>query len=788
MADATSAQLEQADQINAEIVKSLSTAVGVGTWFTPTAGMDQVIYPDARPEGSTSEVYYPFYQIADSYIAYAPNKGDLVYQTSQLADPVQNNDSGIIVQGTGFQNIVRQAYGSMVYGLSAADQTQLAGYKSTLADMASYVSDQLTASFKNTGDYALVTSSENNFFQAADGTPNTDGLDVVQNAFTYLLTNLAAFTNSFNTSGNLYSMWSSYFLNDDKSVNQAALDDPATVNSFVSDGFNYLMKAGFNIASEMNPSYGPLVQKGRSRAPAYGNPLTHSIYSNFSDPETNVTGGTIYGMTSPDGQAYNNLNMLISANANQLSGLNQYLSNYLTLTQPSSAKGKIQTGLYNSVVEGFANSPEYALPYQSTALSGAQTGNNVTFDLETSGSSSESKATSSSSDVSWDASASYSGWFFGGSVSNSGSKTSKQSWSSFDDSAQDLKIVSDWDAITAKSIVPSTDWFLPDALSQAWSSGMTADNKNYKGGYAFISPDLANGYVTGNLYYVSGIAYGDPTNTVTGSNTASSGTSESAFESFQQTTTASAGVSFGFFSVGGSTSYSTSNSDSSSSNTYTSEDGGFKMVNKPLAGLESLDYAGAPSGLVGIQVKAVGEAIDPIAPGVSSSSARTNKKHTLAVAHSEIKSSKNKPFNLEGKTTFFSNDAKGHDHITGGKGSQTVYGLSGRETIDLGRGKDSVWTGTGRSKVTGGGGHDVIHFRKDTVADDAKAITKLMDWTEKDGLAFNGYYIDEIIVEGINGGKNSILELDGERVAKFMGLAPDVLQSMVEDAHYSVYI
>lgn len=789
MSDATSAQLEQADQINSEIVKSLSTAVGVGTWFTPTAGMDQVIYPDARPDGSTSEVYYPFYQIADSYIAYNPNDSTtLSYQAADQEDPVQNNDSGIIVQGTGFQNIVRQAYGSMVYGLSATDQTQLAGYKSTLGDMASYVSDQLTASFKNTGDYDIVTSSENNFFKAADGSPNTDGLDVIQNAFTYLLTNLAAFTNSFNTNGNLYSMWSSYFLNDDKSVNQSALDDPGTVNSFVSDGFNYLMDAGFDIGREMNPSYGPLVQKGRSRAPAYGNPLTSSIYSNFSDPETNVTGGTIYGMKSSDGQAYNNLNMLISTNANQLSGLNQYLSNYSTLTQPSSVKGKIQTGLYNSVVEGFANSPEYALPYQSTALSGAQTGNNVKFELETSGSSSESKATSSSSDVSWDASASYSGWFFGGSVSNEGSKTSKESWSSFDDKAQDLTIVSEWDAITAKSIAPSTEWFLPDALSQAWSSGITADKTNYKGGYAFISPDLANQYVTGSLYYVSGIAYGVPTNTITGSNIESEGTSESAFESFQQTTTASAGVSYGLFSVGGSTSYSTSNSDSSSSDTYTSKGGKFTMVNKPLAGLESLDYAGAPSGLVGIQVKAVGEAIDPIAPGVSSSSARTNSKHTLAVADSEIKSSKNKPFNLEGKTTFFSNDSDGHDHIIGGKGSQTVYGLSGKETIDLGRGKDYVWSGTGRSKVTGGGGSDVIHFRKDTVAEDDKAFTKLMDWTEKDGLAFNGYYIDEITVKGVNGGKNSVLEMDGERVAKFMGLAPDLLQTMVEDAHYSVYM
>jgi hypothetical protein len=798
MSNATSAQLEQAAKINSEIVKSLSTAVGTGTWFTPTAGMDQVIYPDARPENSSSEVYYPFYQIADSYIAYNPNGSTtLAYQAAVQEDPVQNNDSGVIVQGTGFQNIVRQAYGSMVFGLSAADQRRLASSRSTLRDMETYVANQLRASFKNTGDYEIVASN-NNFFQTPDGNPNPDGLDVITNAYNYILNTLCfqqgLYSNAFNTGGKLYGMWQSYFTNADESINQAALNDNTTINAFVSEGQTYLMTAFLqdtsnSITSEMNPSYGPLVVNGRSRAPEYSNPLTASIYSAFSNASTNLPGGqVIQGMNSKAGQSYNNGNILINTNSNQLTSLNQYLSNYVGLTAPGSVNDKVQVGLYNSVVEGFPNAPKYALPYQSTALSGAQTGNNVSFELNTTGSSSESKASSSTSDVSWDAGASYSGWYFGGSVSNSGSKTSKESWSSFDDSAQNLSIKSDWDAITAKSIAPSTDWFLPDALNTAWSSGITSDSQNFKGGYAFVSPDEANQFVTGSLYYVSGIAYGNPTNTVTGKNSSSSGSSESSFESFQQTTTASAGVSYGLFSVGGTTSYSTSNSDSSSSNTYSSENGEFKLVNNPLAGLESLDYAGAPSGLVGIQLKAVGEAIDPIVPGVSSSSARTKSKYTLSLASSEIKSSKNKPFYLEGKTIFFSNDDDGHDYIIGGAGNQTVYGLSGKETIDLGRGSDSIWTGTGRSKVTGGGGSDIIYFRKDTVAEDDKSFTKLMDWTEKDGLAFNGYFIDDITVKGVNGGKNSKILMDGERVAKFMGLEADLLQTMVEDAHYSIYM
>ena len=105
--------------------------------------------------------------------------------------------------------------------------------------------------------------------------------------------------------------------------------------------------------------------------------------------------------------------------------------------------------------------------------------------------------------------------------------------------------------------------------------------------------------------------------------------------------------------------------------------------------------------------------------------------------------------------------------------------------IDL---KDLVWTGAGKHTVTGGGGSDVIHFRKDEVMMDKKTFTKLMDWSEKDGLAFNGYFSDEILVKGVNGGKKSSLYLDDEKVAKFMGVEPDVLQELVDSAHYFVYL
>ena len=784
MSETTSLQ-EQANKIYSEISGSLSTAVGTGTWYQPTAGLDQVIYPNQTPEGKTGVTYYPFYELADSYVAYNPNgASNLAYLSANESDPIDNGGSGVVVQGTGLHDIIAGVYGSVINGLSADDQKDMAGYKAKLSGMSDDVATQLEASFKSTGDYDIVegSASQNKFFSAYEETG--DGMTLIRDSLSYLINNLAAQGNSFKTGSAMYVKQMAILGNDEGTeLDSSKLKDINLRNEFASWAIDYILPADefTDLGTQFNSSYGPYVTDGRESAPQWSNPWNNTIYALYSDP--------IKGMLSDAGQGYSKEYAKISKNVNTMNNAINYLNDYSKLSSAGSDTTAISTGIFNSVVEGFNNAPKYAIPYTSSALSGAQSGNKVSFELSTQGDTSATSATTSSSTVDWGASAGYSGWGFGASVSNSGSKTSSEAWSNFDSTANNLSITSEWDSVTSKTIGPAPSWFLDTAINQAWSSGMTADSIDFQGGWAFISPDQANQYVTGSLYYIDGIAYGDPSNTITGNTSTENGATQSSFDSFQQTTTASAGFRWGPYSAGGSSSYSTSNSDSSSSSSFNSSDGSFTIVNKPLTGLESLSYTGSPSALVGISVKSIGQAIDPIAPGVSSSSARTNSKKTLAVAHGEIESSKNKPFNLEGKTVFFSNDDDAsHDHIIGGQGRQTVYGLSGKETIDLGRGKDSIWTGTGRSKVTGGRGSDVIHFRKDTVAKEAKAFTKLMDWAEKDGLAFNGYYIDEITVEGVNGGKNSTLQLDGERVAKFMGVAPDLLQTMVEDAHYSVYM
>ena len=784
----TSEQLAQANKIYSEIVQSLKAAVGTGTWYQPTAGLDQVIYPEQAPSDNTSNgvtsVYYPFYELADSYVAYNPSgAAQLSYSAQVEEDPVDNELSGAVVQGPGLQNVVRNIYSGMVYGLSATDQSTLAGYKQDLNDMYTYISGQLKTSFQNTGDYDIVTSSQNNFFA------DTDGMTIIESSIIYLLTNMSYYQNSFNSSGNMMAKWKEYFTDADGNVDNEKLNDSGTVNDFVSWGKDYMMQGGISLSDELNPSYGPLVQQGRDRAPAWGNPWTTSIYSDFSDVSTNITDSdgnpeTILGMTSTAGQGYNNLQQGVNTNANQLQNIISYLSNYVSLTTPGADTSKINEDAYNAIVQGFTNSPSYAIPYTSTALSGSQTGNNVNFNLTTSGSSSVQTAKTSSSTVDWSTGAQGFGWFWGADASNTGSKTTQQKWSDFDDTSSDLQVTSQWNDVTAKSITPSSSWFLGDAIKQAWESGVVADSADFNGGYAFISPDQANQFVTASLYYIGGIAYGAPTNTIKGQTSTSSGASQSSFESFQQTTTASAGFGWGPFSFGGTTSYSTSSSSSSSSYQETDSTGSFSITNKPLEGLSALEYAGTPSGLIGIQLDSIGTAIEPIEASSSSASSRQRKVKQMFKATGE--SSEENQFDLSGFHGTLFSSTKGRDYITGGSGKDVIYGLGGRDRIDLGSGRDLVWTGVGRHEVTGGGGPDVMHFRKDTVAKSEKSFTKFLDWSEKDGLAFNRYFSDEVVVQSGKGGENSLLYLDGEKVAKFMGLEADLLQAMVDSAHYSI--
>ena len=109
--------------ISAEITQKLPYP---GTWYYPNSGVSQLVYPDFQPADVTDQIYYPSYQIANLYAAYSNGSGELAFTTSTEPDPVTNDLAYVDLQNTGLTDVLKGAYGSITYGLSASDQTTLA--------------------------------------------------------------------------------------------------------------------------------------------------------------------------------------------------------------------------------------------------------------------------------------------------------------------------------------------------------------------------------------------------------------------------------------------------------------------------------------------------------------------------------------------------------------------------------------------------------------------------------------------------------------------------------------
>ena len=116
----------------------------------------------------------------------------------------------------------------------------------------------------------------------------------------------------------------------------------------------------------------------------------------------------------------------------------------------------------------------------------SDSGTNISFGLQTSGSHTTSRGKVNSLDVEWKANSKYkSGWGFGGSISKTGSKSTRREWGTFDSSAKNLSVTETWEGITTKAITPSTEWFRPEIINQAWIN-KTADDPDFTG-WAFKS-------------------------------------------------------------------------------------------------------------------------------------------------------------------------------------------------------------------------------------------------------------------------------------------------------------
>ena len=754
-----SANSQAQQSINNEVVGKLNDALGTGTWYYPDSGTSQVVYPTFND--ANGNAYYPGFELANLYAAYAPNTSSLAISATTGSDPVASNGGGVDLQTSGLTSAVASIYGGLSFSLRASDQAAQSDAAAAMESSAASAVSQLQKNYESVGgawDYF------------ADNLKSTEtGISNYQTALNDLVTIIMSpnMNNILKSGGQLDSYYKKAFPDGD-TTNAAGRDQ------FSANAFQFLYGGTFDFSKELNSSFGPLVQQGFAKVPQYQNAWSSSITSQWNS-----------AATSSQGQSWTSLQNQKNTNVQLKNTSQTYLNNYELMTQ-GSGNPAATAASYQEVVAGIPNAPAAVPTFLVSPLSGAQTGNSLIYQLNTEGKSSSSSASSESSSVTWDAGSDGNwdgaGWFFGYAASNTGSKESRTSWSKYDESANKLEGKFTWDSITAQTLIPGSQWLngtMRNAISQAWDSKMTADNPTFKGGWAFASPDQANQYVTSSLHYISSVAYGKPTSTISGSKSSSSEYNSDTYESFQQTTKAKSGFGWGPFSIGGETKYSTSNSSSSSQYDFTDNGSSFVATNDPLMGLQSVPGAGEPSGLLGVQLATLGTAIQPLSNSDNQTAfKRKGKKNTFTYADPDSSSSKENPYSLgSGKDTHFGSDTD-KDWVRGGNGKDVIAGLGGNDRLYGEKGDDVIYPGAGKDKVFGGKGSDYVVFQKEHVLNGHSA--KVMDFSSADNISFSGeFVIDDIKVAGKS------LKYQGFTFAKFKGLSSDDLVEMLSAAHHS---
>ena len=359
--------------------------------------------------------------------------------------------------------------------------------------------------------------------------------------------------------------------------------------------------------------------------------------------------------------------------------------------------------------------------------------------------------------------------------------------------------------MTTRTIRQQSECFKPEIINQAWNNP-TADIPTNKSGFKFNSPEAKSNFATASLYYIDGIAYADKfTAKIEGKTQYSNKEFQDKLRDFQQTTKAKAGFSWGGFSIGGESSFTTSEISSDRTDSANVENGGFTINHDPIGKAQALknsdgeEITGDPKSLIGISLKKIGLAPGVLEAGGQSgrASARSERgrvvcteERSFAKADPTSKSTKQSPFRLVGKVTFFGDDKKRREYIIGDDYSQTIYGLDGKENINAGGGDDIIYPGSGISHVKGGSGADLIMFRRDSYTNGGRNFTFVKDWklSDNDRLAFNGYLRDQVFIaeSPIDPRTNRVnLYLQGTAVASFKNITLEDMRQIIDNAYFS---
>ena len=770
-------------QISKLIIDKLPGTSGKeNRFYYPVSGVTQLIYPDFAPAGEQNSIYYPSYQLSNLYAGYAdPSAKGLApsVTVSFNPNPVTGGFDNIELQTSGLNNFLLQAYGAMTYGIGKNSEADLAKAQATANAALSKVASEIEKAYTSIG--GIWTEAGSGIpANPATGSP---GKSLYEVAFQSTGASGGAANqvkNSLQQMAGLINNWGDQLLIPGTGIynawEAAQTGSSRAKSAFISSLTTSLVSGTVVWNKTFNSGWGPEIE----------NPITGVGVTPYVLPWNDVLyQDYLNSISSSAYTTWKNLTALKSANTSELTNALDYirgLNQLNSATRNPTVPVTVNKDQYLTIPETPGQTEFFAPRLSATAISGPQTGNSIDFDVSTETESSTTAKVDNKSSVSWDTSAGVSGWFFSASVSNKGNKTTETGWSKFDDKASKMTGTFTWDSISTKQIKRDGSWYLQDALSQAWKN-LPANSPVSTGGYAFSTPDLASQLQPAEFYGVSNITYGTPSAVVQGSSTQASKYNTSSFESFQQTTTASAGFGWGPFSIGGSTSYSTSSQKSNKSMNFSSSGSGFKVTNNPLDGLEAVAGAGNPAALLAVQVAPLAtSAAAAVAPdNASSSRALERKSKGLSVSYAEygdVKDSK-ATFNLgRGKDLFYGNNKS--DIINGSNGSDHLAGLKGHDIIDGGNGKDVIFGGHGKDNMTGGKGRDYFVFNKNHINN--KHHDTVTDFDINDKLSFTDILPEDLRVGTKRG--STFVAMGNKMIASFENATTELIEAAVENAHH----
>lgn len=737
-----------------------------GTWFYPNSGVEQIIFPDFQVDGSSesNEIYWPSVQLANLYTAWSPQPiAGAPYSATitpvngieERFDSVKDGGSAGVNyinfygQEGGFTDVVEQIYGGIVYAPSAETQA--------LMSKGAALADSL---YEDLAKNVSEAYSKNSDFQPSGksifGRPESDASESVLDSLNQMAVIIAS--NADMLIRKSTGLWDQY--------QAAKAKGDSAMTNFMNQLSGALTQGDIDWASTFNSGFGEVTMEGFQ----YNLPWNNSLYSQYrsiiSNPDIVAWHVAVASQRGRNQRLYQSVNYLADLRVK---------NNTITKDKPEGAFTATPVSMFDKVQNGPDGAPAYAPRWSTSPVTGGT--NSIEFDIETETVDSQTADFSFETQWSAEADASVKGWFFTAQSEASSGGTKKNAWSRMDSNAEMMRGSFLWSDLQSKQLSPSSYWWFPSAVSQAWSQVHTVNDPNYSGGFGFLNPKIANKFIGSEIYRLSSIAYGTPSAVVSGMTQDSSKYTVSNFENSYADASASGGVGWGPFSFGTSSSYSTFDQKSSNALKFSATGSEFTVTNTPLDGFVPQSGVGSPSSLVGVTLSPIGNTqAQPIASDSTSSRGKGKGGKSLFTYTAADDAKRRHYHDLGG----------GHDThyggsrrsiIDGGKGRDTLAGLNGSDVLSGENGKDVIYPGRGKKNIVYlGRGDDFIVFEKDDLG-----FTVVKDFSEGDRLSFSGFVDSDLKIDG------KVLIAGDVEIAKFQGKGVEsLLENAIEDAHYSL--